>query len=84
LFSDEPLAKVNALKQALSLAANAVAALFFVFSGHVVWELVPVMAASSIVGGIGGGRLVKVVNAVVLRWLVVLAGVAVAVTFWVA
>jgi uncharacterized protein len=84
LFSDEPLAKVNALKQALSLAANAVAALFFVFSGHVVWELVPVMAASSIVGGIGGGRLVKVVDAVVLRGLVVLAGIAVAVVFWVA
>jgi uncharacterized membrane protein YfcA len=84
LFSSEPLAKVNALKQALSFAINLVAAAFFVFSGRVVWELVPVMAAASILGGTGGGRLVRVVNAVILRRLVVLAGVAVAVTFWVA
>jgi len=84
LFSSEPLAKVNALKQALSFAVNLVAAAFFLFSGRVVWELVPVMAVASVLGGIGGGRLAKTVNAVVLRRLVVVAGVGVAVTFWVA
>ncbi len=84
LFSSEPLAKVNALKQALSFAVNLVAAAFFVFSGRVVWELVPVMAVAAVLGGTGGGRLAKTVNAVILRRLVVIAGVAVAVSFWVA
>jgi uncharacterized protein len=82
LFSAEPLAKVNALKQALSFVVNLAAAIFFVFSGKVVWELVPVMAAASIVGGVAGGRLVTVIDAGVLRVLVVVIGVAVAIAFW--
>jgi uncharacterized membrane protein YfcA len=84
LFSDEPLTKVNALKQALSFVVNLVAAVFFAFSHHVDWRLVPVMAAASLVGGLGGGRLVKVIDGAVLRRIVVVAGVAVAVSFWVA
>jgi len=82
LFSAEPLAKVNALKQALSFVVNLAAAIFFAFSGKVVWELVPVMAAASIVGGVAGGRLVTVIDAGVLRVLVVGIGVAVAIAFW--
>ncbi|MGH9115649.1 MAG: sulfite exporter TauE/SafE family protein, partial [Acidimicrobiales bacterium] len=82
LFSAEPLAKVNAVKQALSFVINLVAAVFFFFSGQVRWELVPVMAAASIVGGIFGGRLVRVIDADFLRRAVVVAGVAVAVVFW--
>ncbi len=83
LFSAEPLVKVNALKQALSFVVNLAAAVFFVFSGKVVWELVPVMAAASIVGGVTGGRLVQVIDAALLRGLVVAIGVAVAIAFWV-
>ncbi|MGH9055110.1 MAG: sulfite exporter TauE/SafE family protein, partial [Acidimicrobiales bacterium] len=82
LFSAEPLAKVNAVKQALSFVINLVAAVFFFFSGHVRWELVPVMAAASIAGGAFGGRLVRVIDADLLRRAVVVAGVAVAVVFW--
>jgi uncharacterized protein len=84
LFSAEPLVKLNALKQALSFVVNLAAAVFFVFSGKVVWELVPVMAAASIVGGVTGGRLVQVIDAALLRGLVVVMGVAVAIAFWVA
>jgi uncharacterized membrane protein YfcA len=83
LFSSEPLVKVNALKQALSFVVNLAAAIFFVFSGKVVWELVPVMAAASIVGGVTGGRLVQVIDAGLMRGLVVGIGVAVAIVFWV-
>lgn len=79
LFSAEPLVRVNALKQGLSFIVNMVAALFFLFSKHVVWELVPVMAVASIVGGFAGGRLVSRINAVWLRWSVVVIGVGVAV-----
>lgn len=73
----------NALKQALSFVINVVAAVFLAFSGHVQWEVVPVMAAASVTGGVIGGRFVSVVNADWLRRLVVATGVAVAVAFWV-
>lgn len=79
LFSDQSLTKLNALKQALSFVTNIVAAVFFVVSGRTVWVLVPAMAVGSLVGGTIGGRLVKVVNADLLRWLVVVAGVGVAI-----
>ena len=79
LFSEEPLTKLNALKQALSLITNVVAAAFFVVSGRTVWALIPVMAIGSLAGGTIGGRLVKIVNANVLRGAVVVAGVAAAI-----
>lgn len=79
----DSLTASNALKQALSFMINVVAAVFLAFSGHVQWELVPVMAAASVVGGVIGGRFVSVVNAEWLRRLVVATGIAVAVAFWV-
>ncbi len=83
LFSSESLPKLNALKQALSFVINLVAAVFFLFSGKVVWVLVPIMAVGSLLGGLLGGRLVQVVNGALLRRVVVLSGVAVAISFWV-
>jgi uncharacterized membrane protein YfcA len=82
LFSSEPLGRVNALKQALSFVINLVAAVFFAFSGHVQWQIVPVMAVASVLGGSIGGRLVQVIDVVMLRRVVVLVGVVVAVAFW--
>ena len=79
----DSLTASNALKQALSFVINVVAAVFFAFSGHVRWELVPVMAAASVAGGVIGGRFVSAVNAEWLRRLVVVTGVAVAIAFWV-
>lgn len=79
----DSLTASNALKQALSFVINVVAAIFLAFSGHVQWEVVPVMAAASVAGGFIGGRFVSVVNAQWLRGLVVATGVAVAVAFWV-
>ena len=83
LFSTESLTKLNALKQALSFVINLVAAVFFVFSGRTYWSLVPVMAVGSIVGGTLGGRFVRVISGDLLRRIVVVAGIAVAIAFWV-
>lgn len=83
LFSLESLTKLNALKQALSFLINLVAAAFFLFSGKVTWILVPIMAVGSLLGGFLGGRLVKVIDPSLLRRVVVAAGVAVAISFWV-
>jgi uncharacterized membrane protein YfcA len=83
LFSDDSLVQVNAVKQALSLVINVSAAVLFAFTGHVRWELVPVMAVAALIGGTVGGRLTRVVNPTYLRRVVVLFGIAVAVQFWV-
>ena len=61
---------------------NILAALFFVFSGTVAWQFVPVMAAASLVGGNLGGRLVGVLKPSVLRVIVIVFGVAAAVKFF--
>jgi uncharacterized membrane protein YfcA len=82
VFSTESLTRSNALKQALSLVINTVAAVFFAFSGHVQWSLVPVMAVASIVGGTVGGRWVTRISGDLLRRLVVIAGLGVAAAFW--
>jgi uncharacterized membrane protein YfcA len=82
LFNSEPLVRINALKQLLSFVVNCVAAVFFAFSGHVEWSLVPVMAVAAIVGGTVGGRLSRVVNPTMLRRIIVVAGFGIALTFW--
>jgi len=84
IFDDQPLIQTNALKQLLSFAVNVVAAVGFCFSGRVRWDLAPIMAVAALAGGALGGRLARVVDAGLLRLLVVVAGLAVAVSFWVA
>lgn len=83
MFTDDPLNRVNVLKQVLSLVVSVLASAFLAFSGHVAWGLAGVVAAASLVGGFTGGRMVHLVHPVVLRVLVVLLGVAVAVHYWV-
>jgi uncharacterized protein len=82
LFTTQSLLQVNALKQALAFVINVVAAIFFAISGHVAWELVPVMAAAAMVGAVFGSRLVRVISPSHLRIVVVIVGVAVAIAFW--
>lgn len=82
LFTDDSLVHVNALKQVLSLVINLCAAVVFAITGHVRWELVPIMAVAALIGGSLGGRLSRVVNPTALRRTVVVFGLAVAVRFW--
>jgi uncharacterized membrane protein YfcA len=83
VFLDDSLIRLNALKSALALVINVLAALFFLFSGKVVWSAALVMAVTSLVGGGVGGRLAVRLRPDVLRVAVVVFGLAVAVTFWV-
>lgn len=83
LVLEDTLTRLNALKQALSLSINVAAALFFVFSGQVVWPAALVMAVGALAGGVLGGRLAGRVQPSVLRWIVVTIGVVVAVVYWV-
>jgi hypothetical protein len=83
LVVPESLVRINALKQATSFAANAAAALFFVFSGRVVWDAALVMAVGALVGGAVAGRFVRFVNPGALRAVVVAVGVVVAIVYFV-
>ena len=62
-MSEPPFPPGAGLSLEQKLRYGAEAAVFFAFSGQVVWELVPVMAAASVVGGVAGGRLVQVIDA---------------------
>jgi uncharacterized membrane protein YfcA len=83
VFLDESMVKLNAVKQSLQFLVNISAAAFFAASGHVRWELVPIMAVCGVVGGTVGGRLSRRVNPTWLRRFVVVFGLAVAIDFWV-
>jgi uncharacterized protein len=78
----DTLTRLNALKQALSLAANLSAAVFFAFSGRVDWPVALVMAAGAACGGVLGGRWAGRIRAASLRRVVVSVGIAVAVIYW--
>jgi uncharacterized membrane protein YfcA len=83
LLIDDRLPRLNAVKQVISLVTNLLAALFFAFSGKVVWSLAVVMAPASLLGGAIGGRLARRMHPQLMRAIVVVIGVAVAVGFWV-
>jgi uncharacterized protein len=82
LVSQGSLIRINALKQVISLCVNVAAALFFLFSGKVIWSAAAVMAMGALVGGGIGGRIADRVRPSVLRGIVVLFGVAVSMVYF--
>jgi len=54
-FNDS-LTRLNALKQAVALCVNLAAAIYFVFSGRVVWLAAAVMALAALAGGAVGAH----------------------------
>ncbi len=78
---EDNLTRLNGLKQAVALAVNGAAALFFLFSVQVRWSLVLMMAIAAVLGGLLGGQLARVVPAQVLRLLVVAVSVMVAILY---
>jgi uncharacterized protein len=72
------LARLNALKQWISLVVNTTAAIFFVFRAPVAWSAVAVMAPASLLGGSAGGKLAGTLSPTKLRAVVLAIGVLVA------
>ncbi len=81
LTLDDNLTRLNALKQAVSFSVNVAAAIFFVFSGQVVWAAALVMAFGALAGGAIGGRLAGRIKPATLRWIVVAIGLVVGVIY---
>jgi uncharacterized membrane protein YfcA len=77
----DDLTRLNGLKQAISLAANAAAAVVFCGSHHVVWRLAAVMAAGALVGGATGGKLARTIAPEALRRVVVTVGLVVGIIY---
>jgi uncharacterized membrane protein YfcA len=75
----EPLVKVNAVKNAVSGAANLMAAACFAVFGAVRWAFVGPLAAGFLIGGWVGPKIARRVPARVLRVLVSVCGVGLAV-----
>ena len=79
---NDSITRLNALKQLLALATNVAAAVFFLFSGKVVWTAAVVMAVFAMIGGMAGGKLAGKIKPEVLRWVVVGIGLLVALYYF--
>jgi uncharacterized protein len=80
---DETFTKLNALKQAIGFAVNLFTSVFFIFSGKVVWMAVLFMATGSIAGGWAGGKTAGKIKPVLLRYVVVLLGIAISIFYFI-
>jgi uncharacterized membrane protein YfcA len=78
LLPDE-LARTNALKNVLAFTVNSVAAAIFLFSGHVAWIVVLLIAVGSVVGARLGAMVGRRVPVPWLRGFIVVLGLGVGV-----
>jgi len=78
LTLDDSLTRLNAVKQAVALSVNVAAAVFFLFSGQVVWLAALVMAVGALLGGALGGGLAGRISPQALRWVVITISLVVA------
>lgn len=83
LVSHESLTRLNASKQVIALCVNVAAAVFFIFSGKVVWSATVVMAVGALTGGAVGGFVAGWVRPSALRGIVVVFGVAISIVYFI-
>jgi uncharacterized membrane protein YfcA len=67
--------QANGLKNLGSGTGNAIAALIFVFSGLVVWQIALSVAIGSIIGGLLGGRLAQKLDASYFRIIILFVAI---------
>ena len=70
--------RMNGLKNFFAACINGVAAVYFVWSGSVIWPDVLIMAAGTIAGGYGGAGLARRLGRTFVRRAVVFIGLAMA------
>ena len=80
---EDSLTRLNALKQAVAFSVNVAAAVFFLFSGQVIWTAALVMAVGALIGGMLGGRLAGRIKPSTLRWTVIIIGVIISIIYFV-
>jgi len=72
---EDSLVRLNGLKTLLTGSISAVAAILFIFFGHVAWPAAIILAASSIAGGWIGASVGRRLSTTALKWIVVIGGV---------
>jgi uncharacterized protein len=72
--------RMNALKNLLAICINGVAAVYFIFSGAVIWSDVLVMTFAAIAGGYSGARLAYKLGRRFVRLAVILIGLVMSVS----
>lgn len=82
LALNDNLTRLNALKQAIAFSVNVAAAIFFLFSGQVVWSAAAVMAVGALVGGVLGGKMAGRIQPATLRRAVVTIGILVSILYF--
>jgi uncharacterized protein len=75
LLLDEPLQRVNGLKNVLAALVNGIAAVFFVIVAHMNWTAVALVAAGATLGGLIGARVGRRLPPPALRGLIVAVGI---------
>jgi uncharacterized membrane protein YfcA len=73
---DEPLQRLNAVKNVLAAVVNGVAGLLFILVAHVDWRVAVLIGVGSVVGGQIGATVGRRLPAPVLRGFIVLVGIA--------
>jgi uncharacterized membrane protein YfcA len=79
IFLDEPLQRINGLKNVLTFVVNGTAAIVFISVTHVDWVLAGLIAVGSTIGGYFGARYGRRLPPMALRVLIVVIGVIAAV-----
>jgi uncharacterized protein len=79
IFLDEPLQRINGLKNVLTFVVNGTAAIVFISVTHVDWILAGLIAVGSTIGGYFGARYGRRLPPMALRILIVIIGVIAAV-----
>ncbi|MCU7725789.1 sulfite exporter TauE/SafE family protein [Actinoplanes sp. KI2] len=74
LILDEPLKRINALKNVLSAAVGLVTVVVFAIFADVHWGAVLILAPATVLGGYAGARLARRLPARVLRYVIVTFG----------
>ena len=82
LVLDDSLTRLNALKHGIASSINIAAAIFFLFSGQIVWSAAVVMAIGALIGGALGGRLAGRIRPVVLRRIIVTIGIVISLIYF--
>lgn len=77
VFIADSFTRLNALKQTLAFSANLGAAVFFLFSGRILWDVALVMAIGALAGGSIGGHFASRVSPKALRRVVVALGLVI-------
>ncbi|MDP9075190.1 MAG: sulfite exporter TauE/SafE family protein [Actinomycetota bacterium] len=79
IFIDDSLQRLNGVKNVLAALVNGVAAVYFILFADVAWPAAGVLAAGAILGGQVGATIGRRLPEPLLRWAIVVVGIAVAV-----